>query len=153
MELMILIPIYILTIVLTFLFMEFVAWFLHKYVMHGFGWYLHEDHHRYSKGSFEKNDIFGLFFAILSFLLLLTGTLNNFDIRFPIGIGVTMYGIGYFLVHDTFFHKRLKIKYRPKSKYLKRVLNAHSIHHQKSKPHKGVCFGFLYASKKYDVKG
>lgn len=153
MELMILIPIYILTIVVTFLFMEFVAWFLHKYVMHGFGWYLHEDHHRYSKGSFEKNDIFGLFFAVLSFLLLLTGTLNNFDIRFPIGIGVTMYGIGYFLVHDTFFHKRLKIKYRPKSKYLKRILNAHRIHHKKSKPHEGVCFGFLYASKKYDVKG
>ena len=131
--------------------MEFVAWFLHKYVMHGFGWYLHEDHHRYTEGRLEKNDIFGLFFAVLSFLLILTGTLGGFDIRFPIGIGVTMYGIGYFLVHDTFFHKRLRLKYRPKSRYLKRVLNAHRIHHQKSKPHGGVCFGFLYASKKYDA--
>jgi len=142
--------IYIFVIILTFLFMEVVAWFLHKYVMHGFGWYLHEDHHRYTKGRFEKNDIFGLFFAILSFLLILTGFLGGFDIRFPIGIGVMLYGIGYFLVHDTFFHKRIKIKYRPKSNYIKRVLNAHSIHHQKSNPHKGICFGFLYASKKYD---
>lgn len=148
---LLLITFYVFTIILTFLFMEFVAWFLHKYVMHGFGWYLHEDHHRYTKGRFEKNDIFGLFFAILSFLLILTGYLADFDIRFPIGIGVMMYGIGYFLVHDTFFHKRLKIKFRPKSRYIKRILNAHKVHHQKSKPHKGICFGFLYASKKYDV--
>ena len=142
---------YILATVITFLFMEFVAWFLHKYVMHGFGWYLHEDHHRYTKGRFEKNDVFGLFFAILSFLLILSGFLGGFDIRFPIGIGVMLYGVGYFLVHDTFFHKRIKIKYRPKSKYMKRVIHAHSIHHQKSTAHTGICFGFLYASRKYNV--
>jgi len=145
------IVLYIFLIIVTFLFMEFVAWFLHKYVMHGFGWYLHEDHHRYTKGRFEKNDIFGLFFALVSFLLILTGFLSGFDVKFPIGIGVMLYGIGYFLVHDTFFHHRIKIKYRPKSKYVKRVLNAHKIHHQKSKSHEGICFGFLYASKKYEV--
>jgi beta-carotene 3-hydroxylase len=143
---------YIGIIFLTFLLMEGVAWFLHKYVMHGFGWYFHEDHHRYTKGRFEKNDIFGLFFALLSFLLILTGFLGSFDIRLPIGIGVALYGMGYFLIHDTFFHKRIKIKYRPKSKYIKRVLNAHAIHHQKSKAHDGICFGFLYARKKFEVK-
>ena len=146
-----LIIIFGITILITFIFMEFVAWFLHKYVMHGFGWYLHEDHHRASKGRFEKNDIFGLFFSILSFVLILTGYLGGFDIRIAIGIGVMMYGIGYFLVHDAFFHRRIKIKYRPKSPYMKRVLNAHRVHHQKSKAHKGICFGFLYASKKYSV--
>ena len=144
---------YILVILITFLFMEFVAWFLHKYIMHGFGWFLHEDHHRASKGKFEKNDIFGLFFSLLSFSLILTGHLGGYDIRFPIGIGVALYGIGYFMVHDIFFHRRIKIKHRPKSNYMKRVLNAHTVHHQKSKPHKGVCFGFLYASKKYNLKG
>jgi len=149
---LILIILYVSLVIVFFLFMEFVAWFLHKYLMHGFGWYLHEDHHRYTKGKLEKNDIFGVFFATISFLLILTGTLANFDIRVPIGIGIMLYGIGYFLVHDTFFHKRIKIKYRPKSKYMKRVLNAHSVHHQKSKVHEGVCFGFLYASKKYEVK-
>ena len=147
------IPIYILTITITFFLMEGVAWFLHKYVMHGFGWCLHEDHHRASEGKFEKNDIFGVFFSLLSFSLILMGFLGGFDIRLPIGIGVAFYGIGYFLVHDTFFHRRIKIKYRPKSNYMKRVLYAHRVHHQKSKPHEGICFGFLYASKKYDVKG
>lgn len=144
--------IYAAVVFLTFLFMEFVAWFLHKYVMHGFGWFLHEDHHRYTKGRFEKNDVFGLMFSIISFLLILTGWLGGFDIRFAFGIGVMLYGIGYFLVHDVFFHRRLKIKYRPKSRYMKRVLHAHTIHHQKSTEHSGVCFGFLYAEKKYSVK-
>ena len=149
MILALLISFYIILILLIFFFMEGVAWFLHKYIMHGFGWYLHEDHHRYTKGRFEKNDVFGLFFSITSITLILTGFFSGYDIRLPIGIGVACYGIGYFLVHDIFFHKRIKIKYKPKSKYMKRVLNAHRIHHQKSTAHKGICFGFLYASKKY----
>jgi len=138
--------------IITFILMEGVAWFLHKYVMHGFAWYLHEDHHRYTKGRFEKNDVFGLFFSLLSFFLIFTGYLGGFDIRVAIGIGVMFYGIAYFIVHDTFFHKRIKIKYRPKSAYIKRVLNSHAVHHQKSSAHNGICFGFLYASKKYAVK-
>ena len=143
---------YATVIFMTFLFMEFVAWFLHKYIMHGFGWFLHEDHHRYTKGRFEKNDVFGLIFSIISFLLIFTGWLGGYDIRFALGIGVMLYGIGYFMVHDVFFHRRVKIKYRPKSQYMKRVLHAHTIHHQKSKPQSGVCFGFLYAEKKYAIK-
>ena len=139
--------IFILIISMVFIFMEFVAWFLHKYIMHGFGWYLHEDHHKPHKKKLEKNDFFGLFFAFISFILILTGFLGGFDIRFPIGIGVAFYGFGYFLVHDIFFHRRIKLKYRPKSEYIKRVLNAHAIHHQKSTAKTGICFGFLYASK------
>lgn len=143
---------YILTILFVFLFMEGVAWFLHKYVMHGFGWYLHEDHHRPNKKRFEKNDVFGLFFSIIAFLFILSGSLSGFDIKFFIGIGITLYGFGYLFVHDVFFHKRIKIKFRPKSKYIKRILHAHSIHHQKSTTKTGICFGFLYAEKKYAVE-
>jgi len=32
--------------VLTFLVMEFMAWFIHKYIMHGLLWVLHKDHHQ-----------------------------------------------------------------------------------------------------------
>lgn len=141
---------YAVIIIFTFLLMEWVAWFLHKYLMHGFGWFLHEDHHRPSKGKFEKNDIFGLFFSVVSILLISTGFFGGYDVRLFIGIGVAFYGFGYLLVHDIFFHRRIKIKYRPKSNYMKRVLNAHRIHHQKSSAHKGVSFGFLYAQKKYN---
>lgn len=142
---------YIILIIAVFFFMEFVAWFLHKYVMHGFGWFLHEDHHRYTKGKFEKNDVFGLIFSIVSFLFIFTGWLDGYDFKFAIGIGIMSYGIAYFLVHDVFFHRRVKLKYKPKSRYMKRVLHAHSIHHQKSTAHSGVNFGFIYASRKYDV--
>jgi len=142
---------YVLVILFVFVFMEGVAWFLHKYVMHGVGWFLHKDHHYPRKGRFEKNDLFGVLFSIISFLFILTGILSGFDIKLAIGIGIMMYGIGYFLVHDVFFHQRIKIGYRPKSKYVKRILNAHGVHHAMSTPKTGVNFGFLYASKKYEV--
>ncbi|PVX25205.1 MAG: beta-carotene hydroxylase [Candidatus Bathyarchaeum sp.] len=134
-----------------FVFMEGVAWFLHKYVMHGFGWFLHGDHHIPRKGCFEKNDLFGVFFSLISFFFILTGILSGFDLKLAIGIGIMLYGVGYFLVHDVFYHKRIKIRYRPKSRYMKRILSAHSVHHTKSTPKTGVNFGFLYASKHYEV--
>ena len=137
---------YVLTASVVFVSMEGVAWFLHKYVMHGFGWYLHEDHHRFTGKRFQKNDLFGLFFGVIAFILILTGVLSGLDVKFAVGVGIMLYGIGYFLVHDIFFHRRIRISYRPRSKYMKRVLNAHAIHHQKSTAHTGVNFGFLYAS-------
>ncbi len=142
---------YALVILVIFVFMEGVAWFLHKYVMHGFGWFLHKDHHYPRKGRFEKNDSFGLFFSLISFLFILTGILSGLDLKLAVGIGIMLYGLGYFLFHDVFFHKRLKINYRPKSNYLERILNAHGVNHAKSTPKTGVSFGFLYASKKYSV--
>ena len=142
---------YVVVILVVFVFMEGVAWFLHKYVMHGVGWFLHKDHHYPRKGRFEKNDIFGVFFSLISFLFILTGILSGFDIKLAIGIGIMLYGIGYFLVHDVFFHKRIKIGYQPKSKYIKRILNAHGMHHAINTPKTGVNFGLLYASKKYEV--
>jgi beta-carotene 3-hydroxylase len=138
---------YVLIASVVFVSMEGVAWFLHKYVMHGFGWYLHEDHHRFTGKRFQKNDLFGLFFGVISFILILTGVLSRLDVKFAVGVGIMLYGIGYFMVHDIFFHRRIRISYRPRSEYMKRVLNAHAIHHQKSTAHTGVNFGFLYASR------
>ena len=36
----------ILIVLGTFIFMEGVAWFTHKYVMHGFLWSWHKSHHK-----------------------------------------------------------------------------------------------------------
>ncbi len=89
---------------------------------------------------------------MLSFLLIMTGFFNEIWVMLAAGIGIMLYGIGYFIVHDVFFHRRIKIKYRPKSAYLKRVLHAHAVHHQQSTAHDGVSFGFLYAGGQYAVK-
>jgi hypothetical protein len=53
---------YILISLASAIFFEFVAWFMHKYVMHGFGWFLHEDHHR-PRHKLQKNDAYALFFS------------------------------------------------------------------------------------------
>ncbi|HBT09596.1 MAG TPA: beta-carotene hydroxylase, partial [Leeuwenhoekiella sp.] len=42
---------WIVVFLLTFTIMEFMAWFTHKYVMHGFLWVLHRDHHHKDHGS------------------------------------------------------------------------------------------------------
>jgi beta-carotene 3-hydroxylase len=34
---------FILVLLASYFFMEFVAWFAHKYVMHGFGWFTTAD--------------------------------------------------------------------------------------------------------------
>jgi beta-carotene 3-hydroxylase len=129
--------------------MEGFAWFLHRFIMHQFGWYLHEDHHRYTKGRFEKNDIFALIFAILSIFLIVFG-LRVYDLLFWLGLGIFFYGLGYFIFHDVLFHKRIKNYYRAKKGYMKRIFDAHSYHHQTTKSKgSGYSFGFLYASKKY----
>src|ERR1700712_5588278 len=54
--------------------MEWVAWASHKYVMHGFAWNWHRDHHEPHERFFEKNDRFALFGAALSIGLFALGS-------------------------------------------------------------------------------
>ena len=65
----------------TFFFMEFVAWFAHKYVMHGFLWNLHEDHHVRDNHDdfFEKNDYFFIIFAIPAMFAFIFGFTYQID--------------------------------------------------------------------------
>ncbi|MGE5519985.1 MAG: sterol desaturase family protein, partial [Candidatus Dadabacteria bacterium] len=99
----------ILIVIITFIVMEGVAWFTHKHIMHGLLWSLHHDHHKKETTSFfEKNDFFFLIFAIPGMLGLLLGSLNGFNTLFWIGLGITLYGFAYFLIHDVFIHQRFK---------------------------------------------
>ena len=47
----------------TVAFMEGVAYVAHRWVMHGFGWFLHESHHRARTGFWELNDWYFVIFA------------------------------------------------------------------------------------------
>ena len=70
-------------VIVSYFFMEFVAWSNHKYVMHGFLWAWHKDHHHKdhqyklpenTEGKkFEKNDLFFLVYAIPAILLMIIG--------------------------------------------------------------------------------
>lgn len=136
-------------VILTFLFMEFMAWFTHKYVMHGVLWILHEDHHVTDEGFFEKNDAFFLIFAIPSFTLFYYGSANGFDFRFWMGMGILLYGIAYFLVHDIFIHQRFRIFRYTNNIYLRALRKAHKVHHKHLDAKDGECFGMLLVPYKY----
>ncbi len=130
--------------------MEGVAWALHKYMMHGFLWVLHEDHHRTHGRRFQKNDLFALFFAGLSFGLIYGGLSRGQDLVAAAGYGVTLYGVGYFGFHDLMFHGRIPaLRFRPKSRYFAGIINAHRIHHGTVTKDGAVSFGFLFAPRKY----
>lgn len=109
---------------LFFAFMELTAWVMHKYVMHGFLWMLHEDHHRYHERWLEKNDAFTLLFSLIAIILLYWGTHYGVPFVIGAGMGVTLYGICYFLFHDIMFHRRIKFfKLKPGTRYLKRIVS------------------------------
>ena len=93
--------------------MEFVAWATHKYVMHGFLWSLHSDHHKKDHyGFLERNDAFFLIFAVPAIILFLYGVRGGIgDVRIWIAVGITLYGMAYFLVHDIFIHQHPCVRY------------------------------------------
>lgn len=141
----------ILLIVGTFLFMEGVAWFTHKYIMHGFLWSWHRSHHKVHGHALEMNDLFAVVFSVPSILTIYMGS-NNPEIGWMlyVGFGILGYGIFYFIFHDIIVHRRIKIAFKAKSKYMKRIMRAHYVHHEKHTKEGGEAFGFLYAPKKYE---
>jgi beta-carotene 3-hydroxylase len=140
----------ILIVVITFVMMEGVAWITHKYIMHGLLWNLHHDHHKKDSTSFfEKNDFFFLIFAIPGMLGLALGSLNSFNILFWIGLGITLYGFAYFLVHDVFIHQRFKWLRDTDTVYFRAIRRAHKMHHKHLDKKDGECFGMLWVPLKY----
>jgi beta-carotene 3-hydroxylase len=136
-----------------FLLMECVTWLTHKYVMHGFGWFLHEDHHEPGYPHvFEKNDAFFIVFAIPSMALFYFGTYTTHTYLFYIGLGILFYGIAYFLVHDVLIHQRFKWFKKTNNRYLKGLRKAHKIHHKNMGKEDSQCFGMLFVPFKYFQK-
>lgn len=133
-----------------FMAMECVAWFTHKYVMHGFLWILHKDHHKKeSKGFFEDNDFFFLIFALPGIAGLFFGMQQGYSYLFFIGLGITVYGFAYFMVHDIFIHQRFKIFRNTDNRYFKAIRRAHKMHHKHVGKEHGECFGMLWVPFKY----
>ena len=133
-----------------FLSMEGIAWLSHKYIMHGWLWKLHRDHHKKDTyGFFEKNDYFFLIFAIPGILCLAAGLHFQLWEVFSVGIGITIYGFCYFLVHDVFIHQRFKLFSRTDNRYFRAIRRAHKMHHKHLDKEHGECFGMLWVPVKY----
>lgn len=136
--------------------MEFIAWSNHKYIMHGFLWQWHKDHHHNdsynhttdhfkAKHGFEKNDLFFLIYAVPAFVLIFAGLYFHLIKLIFIGIGISLYGITYFIIHDVFIHQRIRVPFLIKNQpaYLKALLKAHYAHHQPNDRQDFNNFGLL----------
>ena len=142
-----------LIIVSVFFLMEGVAWFTHKYIMHGVLWTWHRSHHRVHGQALERNDLFALVFSLPSIGLFYYSTYYTETFYLTsVAIGILGYGLFYFIFHDIIVHRRVKIKFKATSKYMKRIMNAHYVHHEKHTKEDGEAFGFLYAPSKYEKK-
>lgn len=135
---------HLLIVVTTLLIMEVAVTLFHRHVMHGFGWAWHESHHHARKTpAWEKNDLYAVVFAGAAILLFALG-----DKHAPLwwaAFGITLYGMLYGILHDVLIHRRLPLKWKPRNRYLQRLITAHHLHHAVRTRENGVSFGFLYA--------
>lgn len=130
----------------TFAAMEAFAYVMHRWVMHGPGWYLHASHHRMRTGMFEWNDLYAVVFALPSIVLLYGGARAGWGAwATAMGTGIATYGAIYFGFHDVIVHQRLPYRIVPRSRYLRRIVQAHRLHHAVESKVGAVSFGFLYA--------
>lgn len=141
---------YILITLVSYVLMEVVTWLTHKYIMHGFLWILHADHHQPKyQNNFEKNDTFFVIGAIPSIILFYFGINPELNYKFFVALGILFYGFTYFMVHDVLIHQRFKWFKNTKNKYLLGLRKAHKIHHKHLSKEDGECFGMLNVPRKY----
>ena len=137
-------------IITTIAAMEAFSWLIHKYLFHGPLWFIHRSHHRPHTAWFEFNDIFSVLFAMISMYLMWEGRLTQ-NVSFWVGVGISVYGIIYFIFHDWFIHHRFK-SFRTSNRYLLGIRRAHKIHHKSMEKDYSEEFGLLLASGKYFKK-
>ena len=123
--------------------MECFAWATHRFVMHGrLGWGWHRSHHEPNDRFYEKNDLYAVLFSVIVIALFTAG------IWYPrvwwAALGITVYGLIYFFVHDMLVHQRLGFRWVPKRGYAKRLLQAHRLHHAVKGREGTVSHGFIF---------
>lgn len=130
--------------------MEFFAWYAHKYIMHGWGWGWHRDHHEPHDKVLEKNDLFAVAFGTIVFFMFLIGFYVSAALWWT-AFGITLYGLIYTVVHDGLVHQRY-FKWVPQRGYAKRLVQAHKLHHATVGKEGGVSFGFVFAADPAKLK-
>jgi beta-carotene 3-hydroxylase len=123
--------------------MELFAWATHKYVMHGWAWGWHRDHHEPHDGVLEKNDLFAVVFASVVIGMFVYGWYRS-EALWWAALGITIYGAIYTVIHDGLVHQRW-FRWVPKRGYAKRLVQAHKLHHATVGKEGGVSFGFVVA--------
>ncbi|TYP92544.1 beta-carotene 3-hydroxylase [Fodinibius salinus] len=137
-------------VLLGFAGMEIVSYLVHRFLFHGLLWKIHRSHHESHHGWFEPNDLFSIFFGGVSILLIYMGIETPVEsVSFAIGMGIAVYGILYFVIHDLFAHKRF-MPFKSDSKIMRLIRHAHQRHHQSVDKEGQEPYGlFLFPYDKY----
>lgn len=136
-------------VLVSILVMESVAWASHKYVMHGFGWAWHRDHHEPHDRVLEKNDLYAIVGAVMSIAMFALGSplvlgAGAWEPATWVGVGILGYGLIYSVIHDGLVHQRY-FRWVPRGGYARRLVQAHKLHHAAVGKEGGVSFGFIFA--------
>jgi beta-carotene 3-hydroxylase len=125
--------------------MELWAAFLHGRVWHHALWRVHRSHHARRVGRFESNDILSSLHAPIAIALILYGCLGApgvlREIAFGAGLGMTLFGFAYVIVHDGLVHGRLPVSGLAKIPYFARIREAHLEHHARGREPFGLFLG------------
>ena len=131
--------------------MEWVAWASHKYIMHGWGWGWHRDHHEPHDNMLEKNDLYGIVGAVMSISMfavgspLVHGARSAWEPATWIGLRHHCFTVSSIPRSMTASCINVTFKYVPKRGYAKRLVQAHKLHHATIGKKGGVSFGFVFA--------
>ena len=133
---------WIATALLVAFLMELWAGFVHGVVWHGSLWSMHRSHHE-PTGPWEWNDVLSASHAPIAIVLIVYGCeaapALSTTLAFGVGIGMTLFGVSYAVVHDGFVHKRLPVAFLGRWSYFRRVRAYHKVHHIKG----GAPYGFF----------
>lgn len=124
--------------------METWARVLHGRVWHASLWSVHRSHHSRRRGRFERNDALSAAHAPLAAALVMIGcNLHGHAAAVCIGtgVGMTMFGLAYVIVHDGFVHGRLPVRFLARVPWIRRLRDAHAVHHARGAAPYGFFLG------------
>ena len=95
-------------------------------------------------GPVETNDVYLVILALAAITLIVLGNAGHAPLQW-VGAGVAAFGVIYVVVHDGIVHRHWPLRPRPRHPYLRRLYQAHLMHHAVKGRKHSVSFGFLYA--------
>jgi beta-carotene 3-hydroxylase len=113
--------------------MDVWAALLHGRVWHVWLWPVHASHHRRRVGAFELNDALSVLHAPIAVALVLYGCRSApgplREVVFGVGLGMSLFGVAYVLVHDGLIHRRLPVRFLRHIPGMRALVRAHIVHH------------------------
>ena len=91
---------------------------------------IRDSHKKNPTSFFEKNDYFFLIFAIPGIICLALGLYSPLSTLLYVGLGITIYGFAYFMMHNIFIPQRFKVLRNADNFYFKEIRRAHKMHHK-----------------------